>query len=446
MSPHLELTDLRFAGFLLPAAAVVLAFFPRRLKAGGLLLLSCAMVGLMQPSALPLLLGSLAFDVVCAFAGSRWKDSPIYNFLYQAAMVKSILLVTLFVVVLPFRNQTAPALGLAVVCLFSVCTLLEQRRGRLEIESSVDFASGALFFGALHLGPVTPPARILSQLSSVKFCFSGAVIGLMRFVLGLFKRVVLAEQLMALFKTLSRLEQGGVTLASSWLTALCGGMALYFTLSSYGDIAVGLGGIFGLDLPNLTYFPFQAKNPREYIYRLNMPLEEALGRLFAPNFDRESDSFVALFVSILAPVALGLMLRPSFDFLFWSLWLSMMAAAGWALRSIGLGFPTAGKRLLTFFVCLPSYVFLMPIPFMKKAELLPAMIGINVSLWNDTIAYLVLSNLVLLVISLVLCTSMVETLGRLTFRQFPRLWWVAAPVGYLALLVVTSSFLLWNAR
>jgi alginate O-acetyltransferase complex protein AlgI len=442
----LELTDLRFAGFLLPLAAVFLAIVPRRLKAGGLLLLSCAAVGLMQPTALPLLLGSLAFDVVCAFAGTQWKDSPFYTFIYQAALAKSILLVTLYVIVLPFRNQTAPALGLAVVCLFSVCTLLEQRRGRLQIESSVAFASGALFFGALHLGPISPPARILSQLASVKFGFSRAAIGLMRFVLGLFKRVVLAEQLMALFKTLSRLEQGGITLASSWLTALCGGMALYFTLSSYGDIAVGLGGIFGLELPNLTYFPFQAKNPREYIYRLNMPLEEALGRLFTPNFDRESDSFVALFVSVLTPIVLGLMLRPSFDFLFWSLWLSMMAIVGWTMHFIGRGFPTAGKRVLTFFVCLPSYIFLMPVPFMKKLELLSAMVGLNVTLWNDTIAYLALSNLVLLLISLVMCTSIVETLGRLTFRQFPRLWWAAAPVGYLALLIVTSSFLLWNAR
>ncbi len=71
------------------------------------------------------------------------------------------------------------------------------------------------------------------------------------------------------------------------------------------------------------------------------------------------------------------------------------------------------------------------------------LIHVDVLLLNDAIAYLVLSNLVLLVVSLVLCTSLAETLGRLTQRQFPRLWWVAAPIGYSGLLVVTLSFLLW---
>jgi alginate O-acetyltransferase complex protein AlgI len=261
-------TDLRFAAFVMPAAAVLMALIPRRWKSGGLLLLSCAVIGLMQPEALPVLLGSLAIDMLCALVGSHWKTSAVYTLLFQAALAKSIVLVTLFVIVIPYRTQTLPMLGVAVVCLFSTCTLLEQKRGRLAIDSFVDYASGALFFGALHLGPVSPPARILSQFFPMRFSVSKAAKGSMRFVLGLFKRVVISEQLMALFKTLSRLEGDGVTLASCWMTALCGGMAFYFTLSSTADMAIGLGGIFGLDLPNLTYFPFQAKNPREYIYRL----------------------------------------------------------------------------------------------------------------------------------------------------------------------------------
>lgn len=251
---------------------------------------------------------------------------------------------------------------------------------------------------------------------------------------------------MALLKTLSRLEGEGMTFASCWMTALCGGMAFYFALSSYGDMAVGLGGIFGLDLPNLTYFPFQAKNPREYIYRLNMPLEEALGRLFSPHFDRESDLPASLFVTLLTPLALGMMIRPSQDLLLWALWLSLTAAMAWLMRPMRRFLPQTICRLLTFIICLPSFVFLMPIALSKKMTILLGLVHMDVLLWNDVIAYLVLSNLVLLVISLVLCTSLAETLGRLTQRQFPRLWWVAAPVGYSGLLVVTLSFLLWNAR
>ena len=72
--------------------------------------------------------------------------------------------------------------------------------------------------------------------------------------------------------------------------------------------------------------------------------------------------------------------------------------------------------------------------------------GIGPELFNSTTLYLLRSNIVLLLIGLLFSSSLFDRLGRLTERQFPRLWWLASSAGHLALLVVATSFLLWNVR
>ena len=67
-------------------------------------------------------------------------------------------------------------------------------------------------------------------------------------------------------------------------------------------------------------------------------------------------------------------------------------------------------------------------------------------LFNSTTLYLLRSNIVLLLIGLLFSSSLFDRLGRLTERQFPRLWWLASSAGHLALLVEATSFLLWNVR
>jgi hypothetical protein len=442
----MQFERLGFAGFLLPLSILMTAPAGRRTKSALLLVVSLIFTSILFPESIRLLIISLLPDMVCAFVKEQKKHQSFYEILFYLAMAKNLVMVTLFCIVLPLVENSPPPVGLTVVCLFSACALVEQRRGRLTLDSSVDFASSAMFFGALPLGPISPPAYILSQISKPSLSARDRVRALMRFILGLFKHVVLTGQLSALLKTLARLDADEISMASAWLCALCAAMLVYFYISSAGDIAAGLAGMFGLKLSNLCYYPFQAAGPREYIYRLNMPLEEALGRLCSPNFEREEVSGLTMAVTVLTCFSLGLMLDPSPELLLWSLWLSGVAVCARMLKGFKHFVPLPAARILTFFCCLPAYVFLIPCTFDRKMAIFLALMGINVNLFNDPIAYLALSNLVLLVGAPVLCTGLVETLGRLTRRQFPRFWWVSAPLGYAALAALTLSFLMWNAR
>ena len=197
----------------------------------------------------------------------------------------------------------------------------------------------------------------------------------------------------------------------------------------------------------MLYYPFQAPSIREYVYRLNMPLEDTVFRLLFPGHDRSANDGRAYLVSFCMPLLLGLWLSPSGGFLLWGGYLGCLVLLDWlVLRHIPapLGFVA---RLVTFVITLPAYVLMLPTTLGNRLAMIAAMLGLgSAPLINDAVIYLVSSNFVLIIVGVLACSNIFDLLGRATERQFPRLWWVGSSLAHLVLLVIATSFLLWNVR
>lgn len=440
----MQLTSLGFAFLLLPITAALYHCVPNRFKTVALVLCSAGFYLLMEPAFAPLVLLSLGCDCLFSWGLSRLTGhSHRAGLLYALAAFKNIGLIAWHGLYLPFSAGLDAPVGLIVVSLSSLCILRAQRLGRLPGVSPVGLAAGSLFFGKLIYGPVAPAAALLAR-PAPSLSLLGQ--GIMLFTTGIAKRAILVEQLMALYKTLARLPVEQVTVTSAWLAALCAALGIYFTLSSYGDIAVGLGRVFSIELPRPVYYPLQAPGVRDYVYRFNMPLEEALGSLIFREFNRDAGGWKPYLVSALTPLALALWLSPTPDFLLWGLWLTGLVLLDWIiLRRVPLRLgPLA--RVTTFLLTLPSYVLLLPTDLSYKLAVLRALVGRGAASVNDAVLYLIFSNLPLLLLCLAAGVSAADTLGRLTARQFPRLWWVLSALFHAAVLFLTLSFLIWNVR
>ncbi|KAF5031446.1 hypothetical protein DSECCO2_627650 [anaerobic digester metagenome] len=296
-------------------------------------------------------------------------------------------------------------------------------------------------------GPVGATQSLIAQLDAPTPSLSRIAKGIMLLIAGVAKQVVLSEQFFALLKTISRLPPERFSVALSWLCALCSALGLYFSLSAFSNIAKGIGDIFSLKLPHMLYYPFQARSIREYIYRLNMPLEDTVFRLVFPDRDRSANDARAYLISFCMPLLLGLWLSPSGGFLLWGGYLACLVLLDWlVLRHIPapLGF---AARIATFAVTLPSYVLMLPSTLGNRFFMIAAMLGLgHAPLVNDAAIYFFSSNFVLIVVGVLACSNIFDMLGRATEQQFPRLWWIGSSLAHLALLVVATSFLLWNVR
>lgn len=443
----MQFIDLGFLFLLLPMSAAVYYCVPPKYKPAVLLGISACFYYLMEPNYIWMLFTVIPDCLLLSHMSQSASKSPLDGTFFRLCVIKNIVVMLIFGLINPFLQQRAVPIGILVISLSLLEMLVLQNRSATEFASPVKTASSVLFFARFFYGPVGATRDLITQLESPSPSLSRITKGIMLLITGVAKRVVLSEQFFALLKTISRLPPEQFSVSLSWLCALCSALGFYFWLSAFSDIARGIGLVFSFKLPRMLYYPFQARSIREYIYRLNMPLEDIIFRIVFPGSNRNSNDARAYLVSFFMPVFLGLWLSPSGSFLLWGGYLSCLVLLDWLLlRHIPSPLGIAA-RLITFLITLPAYVLMLPTKLGNYFAIISMMMGFGgAPLINDAVIYLFSSNFVLIIIGVLACSNIFDLLGRATEQQFPRFWWVGTSLAHLALLVVATSFLLWNVR
>lgn len=129
-------------------------------------------------------------------------------------------------------------------------------------------------FSQLIAGPIVRYQDIEKQLTERTVTVSAASYGIRRFVIGLCKKLILANTLGEI-GNLYR-ESSQVTVLFVWLYAVAATLQIYFDFSGYSDMAIGLGRIMGFDLPENFDYPLASRSITEFWRRWHM----TLGRFF----------------------------------------------------------------------------------------------------------------------------------------------------------------------
>lgn len=442
----MNLTDPGFILLLLPAAVALYYCWPIKLRIIAICLISAGGVMLIEPVFGAMILASTVFDSVTSIClNKKGNDSPIGTTFYLLSIVKNIAVIIIFGVVRPLFAGEVSSPAILIVHLTLICALTAQKRERAAFPSPFVFFGHAVMLGHLPFGPTSDPVRAIQTLKAPECSYSKFSEGILLIVFGCAKRVLLSEQLFALYKTLLRIPSAQMSVASAWLAALCPAMGLCFVFSAYSDIAQGIGMLLGIDTPRMAYYPFQAKGVRESIYRHNMALEDSIGNLIFPDWKRDSREYSSLSVSILIPFALALIIGISFDTLLWACWLSFAAVIDWVIQR-NIRIPSLLLRLSTLIVTVPAYSLLTGTSA-QKVSVLATMFGFgNAPLINDYFVYHIVSNILLLVTSLFLCSSLVSTVLLWIRRRRPEIWWIITWLSSIPIMVVTVSFMIRNVR
>ena len=147
-----------------------------------------------------------------------------------------------------------------------------------------DFANYCLFitfFPHLIAGPITHHREMLPQFKDPETFrprLDNISVGLTLFLLGLFKKVAIADPLGENVRPsfAAAAEGGPLTLLDAWGGALAYALQIYFDFSGYSDMAIGLGLMFGISLPPNFNSPFKARSIIEFWSRWHMTLTRFL--------------------------------------------------------------------------------------------------------------------------------------------------------------------------
>jgi alginate O-acetyltransferase complex protein AlgI len=161
---------------------------------------------------------------------------------------------------------------------FQVITYLtDLYQGKVERQANpLLFALYIMFFPQLIAGPIVKYAEVARELENPDASWKNAKYGAGRFVMGLGKKVLIANQAGFVASSLQACGTGALTTGMAWLCVLAYTIQIYFDFSGYSEMAIGLGGIFGFHFPENFNDPYTSRSATEFWRRWHM----TLGRFF----------------------------------------------------------------------------------------------------------------------------------------------------------------------
>src|SRR3954447_12239268 len=277
----------------LPATALAFAAARRWSPRCGILVLACASLifyGAWKPAYLLVLLASIAFN----FSLGLQMEDPARRRAFGTLGVAINLAVlgyfkyTNFLLdsfgalsgaPLPFVNVVLP-LGISFFTFQQIAYLVDVMRGAKVERDIVSYTLFVSFFPHLIAGPLVHHAEMIPQFKRARSGRSAvlAARGFSIFAAGLFKKVVIADNLAQFVSPVfSHLDAGGgVTTQWAWLSTLAYSLQIYFDFSGYSDMAIGLAPMFGIRLAVNFRSPYKATSIIEFWRRWHITLSRFL--------------------------------------------------------------------------------------------------------------------------------------------------------------------------
>jgi alginate O-acetyltransferase complex protein AlgI len=272
-------------------------------------------------------------------------------------------------------------LGISFYTFETISYVVDVYHGRFPpVRNLVDYALYIMFFPHLLAGPIVRPADFLPQVGRRKhFSWNRSLLGAQCFLVGLFKKAVLADHLAAVIDPVFA-QPSEFASSAVWLAVVGYAVQIYCDFSGYSDMAIGAAHALGFRLPCNFNLPYLAVNISDFWRRWHISLSTWLrDYLYIPLGGSRGGKW-ATYRNLLVTMLLGgLWHGANWTFVFWGAYHGMLLALHRALgRSEAMGTrPSIFRQPLaiaaTFLSVLVGWVFFRAQSFPDAAALLARM-------------------------------------------------------------------------
>jgi len=214
-------------------------------------------------------------------------------------------------------------IGLSFYIFMQIACLVDSYRGEIKGGSFLEYCIFVSFFPQLTAGPIVRYQEIIPQFKKTenyRLRFTNLSVGLTIFFIGLFKKVILADNIAVYANVVFEAAGKGVslTLYEAWLGALAYTFQLYFDFSGYADMAIGLARMFNIVLPLNFFSPYKAKNIIEFWRCWHVTLSRFLRDYLYIPLGGNRKSTLRRYINVMITMLLaGLWHGAGWTFVFW---------------------------------------------------------------------------------------------------------------------------------
>lgn len=441
-------SSIPFLFYFLPCVLILYAVSPKKLKNPTLLICSLVFYAWGEPRLVGLMLITVFLGYVLGLLTEKYRK---YKKLFLALSVVLSLgflcyykYVDFFIeninavtgLSIPLLNVALP-IGISFYTFQLLSYNIDVYRGNVPAQKSfVNLATYISLFPQLIAGPIVRYSDIEKQLHERTHSLEKTAVGVRRFVIGLSKKILLANTLGEICEIFKGSDDKSVIYF--WLYAIAFSLHVYFDFSGYSDMAIGLGKLFGFDFVDNFNYPYISKSITEFWRRWHISLGSWFRDYVYIPLGGSRVGKVRMLINILVVWMLtGFWHGAEWNFILWGLYFAVLLVVEKVFLLKWLNSSKIISRIYVLFFVVISFVIFNAVSLNEAVSCIGGMLGLgNYPLISAEAVFYIKDYLFVLVLGLIGATPIPKKLA----LKLKAIEWLEA-VALVALLAISTAYL-----
>ncbi|MCD7813173.1 MAG: MBOAT family protein [Lachnospiraceae bacterium] len=322
---------------------------------------------------------------------------------------------------LELLNMALP-IGISFYTFQTMSYTIDVYRGEARVQKNlISYGAYVVMFPQLIAGPIVQYKTIDAELRGRRETPEEFAQGVHRFLLGLGKKVLLANNAGELWDTITALTVSEVPALTAWMGLAAYTLQIYFDFSAYSDMAIGLGQMFGFHFPENFNCPYISRSITEFWCRWHISLSTWFREyVYIPLGGNRVSRGRHIRNLMIVWLLTGFWHGASWNFVAWGVYYGvLLVLEKYVSGSFLEKLPGVLRHLYCMLFVMLGWNLFMFGDLSESLRYLTALFGgYGAGLWNTETVYLFLNNAVLLLVLLVGCTRLPKKLGNAFLARF----------------------------
>ena len=349
---------------------------------------------------------------------------------------------------IPLLKLALP-IGISFYTFQIISYVVDVYRGKVKAQKSfLKLATYVSLFPQLIAGPIVRYETIEKELDSRTSNFENFAYGVRRFVIGLGKKVLIANMLGELCDVFSTTNEKSILFY--WIFAISYSLQIYFDFSAYSDMAIGLGRMFGFHFLENFNYPYISKSITEFWRRWHMSLSSWFrDYVYIPLGGNRKGTIILVRNIFIVWALTGIWHGANWTFVIWGLMFGIMLIIEKLFLTKHLEkTPSILQRIYVLFTVMISFIIFNANSIREAWNNIIGLFGANgESLINASTVYYLKSYLVVLVIAIIgstpLLKNIIEKLKTKTNAN--KIINLLEPIAMTSILIIVTAYLVDNS-
>ena len=446
-------SSITFLFYFLPIVLVLYYIVPNKCKNIVLLLSSLFFYFYGEPTYVFIMIASIIFTYIFGLLINRYKKHSKLFLIFSICVSVGILIYfkyTNFIIQninLWFKNKidfiyVLLPIGISFYTFQLISYIIDVYRGQAKVQKNIlKLAMYISLFPQLIAGPIVRYTTIEEQLENRQYSVSKFALGVRRFVIGLGKKVLIANVLGQLGNIF--LSSNDTSVLFYWLYGIASMLQIYFDFSGYSDMAIGLGKMFGFEFLENFNYPYIATSITDFWRRWHISLSSWFRDYIYIPLGGNMVSKIKWLRNILVVWLLtGLWHGAAWNFIIWGLYFGILLI----IEKIFLGkilekFPKFLSRIYVLLIVMISFIIFNGEGVTDILKNIGGLFGLNCSgIISSESIYYFKSYFVVLIIGIIGATPIMKKVAN--NENMHKLINILEPVFLILMLIVSTSYII----